>query len=394
MLAAGEAMSTAKPEIWAESHLNAIRGLAALAVVLGHVRTLLFPAFTAAAASSGGEGGPRLTLGHEAVMVFFVLSGFLVGGSVLRSFQRGSWSWRGYLIKRLVRLWIVLVPAIALGLALDCAGVWLFGGSGSLYSAPPGQDYVSLAALRSEREGPVIMGNLLFLQRIFVPTLGTNVPLWSLANEFWYYLAFPLLLVAAHPAFRLTGRLAAAAGAVAILALIGRTADVLMLPWLMGAAVSQVPAVIPPRLRVPAAWATAVIMMAVLDGAKRYIANIDAAELMVGLAAALLVYTVKCQDRAGDTGLYGRVSGFIARLSYTLYLTHLPFLIFVFTAVSGPWALHPVSAGGLAKMLGLVAAALVWAWALYRLFERRTDAAREAVLRFLGKTLSPSTPPE
>src|SRR5262249_53262489 len=36
------------------------------------------------------------------------------------------------------------------------------------------------------------VGNLLFLQTIFCTTFGSNGPLWSLSNEFWYYVLFPL----------------------------------------------------------------------------------------------------------------------------------------------------------------------------------------------------------
>lgn len=65
------------------THLDLIRGLSALAVMSG----------------------------HEAVMVFFVLSGFFIGTSVLESFRERRWSWRAYLINRLTRLQLVLVPA-------------------------------------------------------------------------------------------------------------------------------------------------------------------------------------------------------------------------------------------------------------------------------------------
>jgi peptidoglycan/LPS O-acetylase OafA/YrhL len=370
---------TQKQEIWAESHLNAIRGLAALAVVLGHARVLFFPPLTAVVAAEGG--GRRATLGQEAVMVFFVLSGYLVGGSVLRSLRRGRWSWRDYLVKRLVRLWIVLIPAITIGILLDSLGAQLFGGAGSLYTAPAGQDFVTASALVTERDGSVILGNLLFLQTILVPPIGTNTPLWSLANEFWYYLAFPLLLIALLPAFRLTVRLASGAAALAILALIGGEADLLFLPWLAGAAVSRIPRIIPRRWQSIATWGAAAAMAATLVLAKKYVGDLHGAELVVGLVAACLVYVVACQDRLGDTGLYGRVSAFLARLSYTLYLTHLPFMIFGFAAISGAWLPQGVSPGSLATCAGLVLAALVWAWGLYRLFESRTDAVRGVVMK-------------
>ena len=40
----------------------------------------------------------------------------------------------------------------------------------------------------------VWLGNLFFLQKIFVPVFCNDGPLWSLAYEFWYYILFPLLL--------------------------------------------------------------------------------------------------------------------------------------------------------------------------------------------------------
>ena len=47
------------------------------------------------------------------------------------------------------------------------------------------------SAIAQALTAPVFLGNAAFLQRILVPELGTNGPLWSLANEFWYYLLFP-----------------------------------------------------------------------------------------------------------------------------------------------------------------------------------------------------------
>lgn len=60
-------------------------------------------------------------LGQQWVIVFFVLSGYLVGGSVLRSMALDRWSWRGYLLNRMTRLYTVRVPALVLGAVLDLA---------------------------------------------------------------------------------------------------------------------------------------------------------------------------------------------------------------------------------------------------------------------------------
>src|SRR4029453_13195613 len=39
------------------------------------------------------------------------------------------------------------------------------------------------------------LGNAAFLQHAWVPALGTDTPLWSLAYEFWYYALFPCLVL-------------------------------------------------------------------------------------------------------------------------------------------------------------------------------------------------------
>ncbi|MEI6323526.1 MAG: acyltransferase family protein [bacterium] len=92
-------------------HLDCLRGMAALLVCVEHLRAFLFVPY--ARLESPGvvqKGFYFLTgLGHQSVMIFFVLSGFLVGGSFIGSLRKGSWSWKGYLLRRMTRLWVVLV---------------------------------------------------------------------------------------------------------------------------------------------------------------------------------------------------------------------------------------------------------------------------------------------
>src|SRR5580658_953629 len=91
-------------------HLDAIRGLAALVVFSSHARNIFFGNIQSSPVIQGGvvsaigayqDQGPAapaaLGIGHHAVIVFFVLSGYLVGTSVIRGLQDGRWSWRRYL---------------------------------------------------------------------------------------------------------------------------------------------------------------------------------------------------------------------------------------------------------------------------------------------------------
>jgi hypothetical protein len=103
--------------------LDVLRGPAALLVFLEHWRNLFFKDFPEIA-------NPGILMkvfylftgaGHQAVMLFFVLSGCVIAHVIYGLHERGKWSWRGYLSARLSRLWIVLIPALGAhgGVGLD-----------------------------------------------------------------------------------------------------------------------------------------------------------------------------------------------------------------------------------------------------------------------------------
>ena len=72
--------------------LDFLRWTSALAVLAGHVRMFLFPPME----SIGHAGIPLKTFylltgfGHQAVMIFFVLRGFLVGGRAAEKISEGT----------------------------------------------------------------------------------------------------------------------------------------------------------------------------------------------------------------------------------------------------------------------------------------------------------------
>jgi peptidoglycan/LPS O-acetylase OafA/YrhL len=168
-----------------------IRGIAALVVLVSHVRNLFFKDYHQLVGHKN-YGIDLLygstALGHQAVVIFFVLSGYFVGGSVLSTLA--EWSWSRYIAARLSRLYVVTLPALAMGFLVDQWGRSLTSGyiwydrAIPHFNVEPFSHYIS---------ADIFVGNLFFLQTIVVPTFGTNGPLWSLANEFWYYALFPLL---------------------------------------------------------------------------------------------------------------------------------------------------------------------------------------------------------
>ena len=92
--------------------------------------------------------------------MFFVLSGFLISSTVIRSHVLGKWSWRDYAINRATRLYVVLVPGLLLGFFWDRLGSWLFSAQG-IY-AHSLSDLGPAVPLKNLTLG-TLLGNLLFL---------------------------------------------------------------------------------------------------------------------------------------------------------------------------------------------------------------------------------------
>ena len=198
---------------------DAVRALAALTVMIGHVRALFFVPF-------GQVSHPTIIarafyfitgFGHQAVMVFFVLSGLLVGRSCVAAVKDNRWTWGHYLLRRLTRLYVVLLPALLLTVAWDEWGIRLFRATG-VYSALPSDSFILPQSIIHNLSWSIFAGNIAFLMTVVVPPLGSNGPLWSLSNEFWYYILFPFLAVGIMRRNGIGPRLASlAAGVLSVL---------------------------------------------------------------------------------------------------------------------------------------------------------------------------------
>lgn len=113
-------------------HIDMLRGLAALLVCVGHIRGMLWVDYGALASPDVVTKGLYFLtgLGHQAVVLFFALSGFLVGGSAFQRIRSGQFRAGDYLLRRLTRLWTVLLPALVLGALWDWLGRDILHGPG------------------------------------------------------------------------------------------------------------------------------------------------------------------------------------------------------------------------------------------------------------------------
>lgn len=170
------------------SALDGLRGVAALVVVVHHC-FLVSPAF--AAAYYGGDVGDsplRLALiysplhmiwgGAEAVVVFFVLSGFVLS----RAIRSRSFEWFAYFPSRVLRLYVPVAGAVAFGFL-----VLLIPHTG--LPASPWLD----------RDRPDYdIGSALQDLTLVGGTSGVVSPLWSLRWEVVFSLLLPVAAFAAR----------------------------------------------------------------------------------------------------------------------------------------------------------------------------------------------------
>ena len=360
------------------------RWVAAATVMFGHVRNTLFMGYTEVEEMGLVTKIFYLVtnLQNEAVICFFVISGVVVGGKCLNILQDDSLLLGRYAVDRLIRLYIVLVPAVVLSVAL----IWL---QNVLIEAPKFWcakiDYLD------------ILGNFFYIQHVLVDQPCNNIPLWSLANEFWYYLLFPALFVAWVRRGRRDGWVA---GSLVLVVLIFLAfADVhdrhgvlvYFSIWALGVLV-WVPLQIRPNIVVSLALLVIALALSrshVLDGLY-YIRD----SAIAGSLLLVFLSVLAWDDLSGPleatskTSLVTKTGVFLAGFSYSLYLVHWPILHFGRNTLKHIFNVSLPLNPGVASSYGIYAiitsvcvmTALLFWW----LFESRTLRFRRWAYRMLN----------
>jgi len=371
--------------------LDALRGLAALLVLLDHWRAAFFVDFPKVIQHRASVG-PLYVIsgaGHQAVVIFFVLSGYLISGSILRSIGRGEWSWRRYLVHRLVRLWLVLIPALFLGGILDEAGLSI-GHAPGLYAGMSGNHMTGnvIHALRPA----VLLGNAAFLQTILVPAFGSNGALWSLANEWWYYILFPLAACVLARVYRKPIEIASCLLAfVAFSVFVGKAILILFPAWLLGVLLYVIPKAQRPfnsHLMAVASVFYGVLyfgcsVLSHLGHVGKLRVSEIATDNLLAIGTFCFIWLLLSQTQRADESIGVRAARGTARFSYTLYVTHLPFLILCASLIVHDSRWMPTLPHMLISSV-VLAGALAYAWFVAYATEFRVDEVRSWVEARLG----------
>ena len=358
--------------------LDVFRGVAALLVVAGHSRE--YAARFSGLNPSGSSMLEKLvlaptSLAMEAVAVFFVLSGFLVGGQLLRQNREGRFSWSGFLVKRLTRLWTVLLPGLLV--------TWILWIAVSPWS---------LEALPSEQSGlKVALCNAAYLQGAWCAYFSNNASLWSLSYEFWFYVVFAAASVAFFSASR--GRIAVALINVTVLTLavflFGISLLYLIPAWLIGVVVAWLSERANPLRKAVGTWpwaslALSMVLLCVGFAMSNLLhLNRIALTCLIALPSALVIFSMLFVQHEPAFFRQGISAGVrFGHWSFSIYVYHLPLVIALLTVFQHTGLITrfglPVTTYVTLTLVLPVTVALWW------LTERHTDKVRSWVTHALA----------
>ncbi len=361
-----ESIPTTASSSWKEARhlpwIDWLRFLAAFAVLMVHTRGAAFVEYGALPA---GQHHPLVAvafactrIGGEAVLLFFVLSGFLVGGRLFDRVVAGEFRTLDYALDRVTRIFIPLLPALGL----------TFGVS-YLLDAPI--NYFSFAA------------NTIGLQEVVAPTLNLNDPLWSLSFEIWFYVLGGSLAwlvqkekMAVVPALFF----------LASLAVFSKLGGSYLFCWVLGAVAWR----IRPRRPSLALFGCGLVLIAVgavmaqlnlntvsigLKNVHHWLPGVPMVRLVLATGYGLVLqFLVACPPSSGLLQGFERMGSKLAASSYTLYLTHYPVLALL--SYLGWKRAARVDLHSSALFVGAVLVCCCVTWGLYFAFESRTSSVR------------------
>lgn len=307
------------------TYLNALRFGAAMVVLLSH---FAYPRF-----SHGDWIWVRdLNLGSDAVVLFFVLSGFVIALTA----ERKDADLRSFAFARATRILSVALPALILGWSLDN---WGATHAPSAYSAPY---YNPLPFWETLTRGLTFSNEWAGL----ATRLGSNGPYWSLSYEVAYYALFAIAFYTTG--LRRTGLLVLGA------AMVGVNILLLMPAWLMGVWLYR-RLQSGPALRIASAIACAGIPLAIYALALRF--NLPGAlqtvvqpqvpghalrfsdeylwNAMLGLLVCAHLLGMATLLRHWNPAWLTAPVGWMAGASFSIYLMHYPLLQALHAAL--PW---------------------------------------------------------
>lgn len=359
--------------------ISLFRGLAALEVAAAHLRAQTLPSLKSLPDPNIWYQALSFFTGfaHQAVLIFFVLSGWLVGGSLLNK-MHNSKVLLTYCIDRMTRLWIVLIPSFLVTIIL---GVLIGSIDPTEFNHSIGNEYSTRSFL----------GNLIGLQEFIVPDFGGNFSLWSLAYEIAYYTLFPLALMS-FAAKNTTTRIISAIAAIIFASQLNGAVMLYFSVWMLGVAFS--------RIKIDVDQLSRTLLLAILVVAAVYFRLTGNNDIFTEksflqdlLYSFIFVLLLSSRQWTADVNLrsvrlYKAIGQFLAQFSFTLYVIHVPLLRYfkhLNKSFFGIEQLSPDKPLHFLIYFSMLMGIVLFSYVFYLLFEARTCKLRRhiksAVLR-------------
>ena len=350
--------------------LDLFRGMAAILVFIGHLRSLMFLDY---------DGGGILkkvfyastSLGHEAVIIFFVLSGFFITRSILYKLDNNSWNWQGYITDRTFRILVVLIPAVIITFIIDKIGVYFFGGT-PIYMGTVGSTVIE-EPISSNLYLINAISNILLIPTEIVNATGSNASLWSISYEFWSYMLFPLILLCFIGSYNNTIKLLFLFFIFVIFILLGWKGIFYFSVWVFGAFAAFIHHhnliksnfIIP--IGVTVSQFFVVLMLSLLGVIHDFI-----------LAFSFLIFLIFNAEHQVKSQFIKRFSEYFAKMSYTLYAIHLPLIVIFLASFFSDFSLRlPFNIKNILYFLLITLLIITVANIFWYAFERNTDKLKE-----------------
>ncbi len=301
------------------SFLDLSRWIAAFIVFAGHLHELLLSPYEQVEQQNILVAVFYFVIGlsSEAVMVFFVLSGFLIGGKNLARAKTGSFDFSSYCVDRISRLYVVLLPAVLIGYFLDIIGSSYFPEAG-LYKL------LSYHVVTEHLDSSILIGNLLMLQSFYTTVIGSNLPLWSLSFEFWFYLLFGLLIVIIFENKQSQWKFWKIILALMIILLLGYKFILYFLIWCIGLSIAFLN-----RKIIKNPIIAIIPFISVLIISRFHLITIQyLSDLLAAISFGIFLLSMK---EINNSFLYRtkKINSVLAGFSYSLYLLHYPLILFL-----------------------------------------------------------------
>ena len=350
--------------------LDAIRFLAAFTVLFSHSRMDYFSVYVELPAEQHNHLAFAFymlgRLGHEAVIIFFVLSGFLVGGRGFERMRTKSLKVKSYMIDRFSRIYPPLIMSVFF-YYITCFFI-------------PTQNW----------EWSTAIGNILNLQGIACKSLVS--PYWSLSYEWWFYLCLAMLAIA-YQSQNSKKRLLGLIGFCLTVSvfLVNKMSLHYFVIWLIGA----LSYLIRPQEKSKVAFYGS--LLGIIVGIVLYqlskdtrsinlplnINNPKLVELFLCLMVCVFLQQIILRKPKTKTAIFiENKLGYMGNFSYSLYLSHRIWMMWIF------YFIYPEKVGQMTlmdfiKYISLLLICLIGCWLMYLGSERYTPQIKKYLKRLL-----------